>query len=149
MPLQQHGWTQTLSDSAKSAQKRKTNAIRYHFHVESKMGHKQTYLQNRNRLSVIENRHMLAKVLYVYIHTHTQVYRLDLILFSLFFLLKLGPDILPFVSPRLLCRIFLFNLNFCILSVEELLAQNNFSTPGTLVQDFFSLLDTSLVTTRR
>lgn len=70
---------------------------------------------------------------YMYIYTHTQVYRLDLILFSLFFLLKLGPDVLPFASPRLLCRIFLFSLNFCILSVEELHAQNNFSTPGTLV----------------
>ena len=43
------------------------------------MGHKQTYLQNRNRLSVIENRHMLAKVLYVYTHTHTHTHCISVI----------------------------------------------------------------------
>ena len=29
--------------------------------MESKLGHKQTYLQNRNRLTGIEKRHVVAK----------------------------------------------------------------------------------------
>ena len=32
--------------------KRKTNSICYHLYVESKIQHKSTYLQNRNRLVV-------------------------------------------------------------------------------------------------
>ena len=36
--------------------KRKTNTIRSHLHVESQIGHKWAYLQNRNRLIDTENR---------------------------------------------------------------------------------------------
>ena len=35
---------------------RKTNTTWYHLHVDSKMRHKWIYLQNRNRLTDIENR---------------------------------------------------------------------------------------------
>ena len=35
--------------------------IWYHIHVESKMRHKWTYLQNRNRLTDIENKLMVTK----------------------------------------------------------------------------------------
>ena len=35
---------------------RKTNIIWYHLHVESKIWHKWTYLQNKNRLPDIENK---------------------------------------------------------------------------------------------
>ena len=38
-----------------SKRKRKTNTTLYHLYVESKIWHKQTYLQNRNRLTDIEN----------------------------------------------------------------------------------------------
>ena len=41
--------------------KRKTNTIRYHLCVESKIWHKRTYLRNRNRLTDIENRLVVAK----------------------------------------------------------------------------------------
>ena len=37
------------------------NTIWYHLHVESKIRHKWTYLQNRNRLTDIENRLVVAK----------------------------------------------------------------------------------------
>ena len=40
---------------------RKRNTIRYHIHVESKISHKWTYLWNRNRLTYIENRCVVAK----------------------------------------------------------------------------------------
>ena len=43
------------------SQKRKTNTIWYHLYVESKIVHKWTYLLNRNRLTDIENRVMVAK----------------------------------------------------------------------------------------
>ena len=41
--------------------KRKTNIMGYHIYVESNIGHKWTYLQNRNRLIDIENRLVVAK----------------------------------------------------------------------------------------
>ena len=41
--------------------KRKTNTIWYHLHVESKIWHKWTYLQHRNRLMHRENRLVVAK----------------------------------------------------------------------------------------
>ena len=41
--------------------KRKTNTIRSHLHVQSKIGHKWAYLQNRNRLIDTENRLVVAK----------------------------------------------------------------------------------------
>ena len=41
--------------------KRKTNTIWYHLYVESKIRHKWTYLRNRNRLTDIENRLVVAK----------------------------------------------------------------------------------------
>ena len=40
---------------------RKTNIIWYHFYVKSKMWYKLTYLWNKNRLTVIENRIVVAK----------------------------------------------------------------------------------------
>ena len=40
---------------------RKTNIIWYHLYVESKIRHKWTYLWNRNRLTDIENRLVVAK----------------------------------------------------------------------------------------
>ena len=43
------------------SQKRKTNSIWYHLYVESKIWHYWTYLQNRNRLTDIENRLGVAK----------------------------------------------------------------------------------------
>ena len=39
----------------------KTNTIRYHLYVESKIWYKWTYLQNRNRLRDIENKLMVTK----------------------------------------------------------------------------------------
>ena len=39
--------------------KMNTNTIGYHLYVESKMWHKQTYLQNRNRLKDAENRFVI------------------------------------------------------------------------------------------
>ena len=41
--------------------KRKTNTIWYHLYVESEMWHRWTYLWNRNRLTDIENRLVVAK----------------------------------------------------------------------------------------
>ena len=41
--------------------KRKTNTIRSHLHVESKIGHKWAYLQNRNRPIDTENRLVVVK----------------------------------------------------------------------------------------
>ena len=41
--------------------KRKTNTIWYHLYVESKIWHKWTCLQNRNRLTDIENRLVVAE----------------------------------------------------------------------------------------
>ena len=41
--------------------KRKTSTIRYRLHVESKIWHKWTYLQNRNRLTDMENKLVVAK----------------------------------------------------------------------------------------
>ena len=41
---------------------RKTNTIWYHLHVESKIWHKCTYLQNRNRPTDVEIRRVVAKV---------------------------------------------------------------------------------------
>ena len=41
--------------------KRKTNIIWYHLHVEPKLWHKSTYLWNRNRLMNTENRLVVAK----------------------------------------------------------------------------------------
>ena len=43
------------------SQKQKDNYHWYHLYVESKIWHKWTYLQNRNRLIDIENRLVLAK----------------------------------------------------------------------------------------
>ena len=42
--------------------KRKTNTIRYHLYMEYKIWHQRTFLQNRNRLTGIENRFVVAKV---------------------------------------------------------------------------------------
>ena len=42
--------------------KRKTNTIWYHLYVESKIRHKWPYLRNRNILTVIENRLLVAKL---------------------------------------------------------------------------------------
>ena len=41
--------------------KRKANTIWYHLYVKSKIWHKWTYLQTRNRLTDIENRPVVAK----------------------------------------------------------------------------------------
>ena len=40
---------------------KETNTIWYHLYVESKIWHKWTYLQNRNRLTDIENKFMVTK----------------------------------------------------------------------------------------
>ena len=40
---------------------RKINAVWYHLYVESKIGYKWPYLQNRNRLTDIKNRYEDAK----------------------------------------------------------------------------------------
>ena len=45
----------------KYVRKRKTNSIRYRLYVETKIWHKWTYLQNRNRLTDMENRFVVAK----------------------------------------------------------------------------------------
>ena len=45
----------------KSIRKRKTDSICYHLYVESKVLHIGTFLQNRNRLTDIENRLVFAK----------------------------------------------------------------------------------------
>ena len=47
--------------STKNIFVRKTNTIWYHLHVEPKMWHKWTYLQNINRLTDIENRLVVAR----------------------------------------------------------------------------------------
>ena len=41
--------------------KRKTNTRGYHLYVESKIRHKWTYLRNRNRLTDVENRAVVAR----------------------------------------------------------------------------------------
>ena len=41
--------------------KRKTNIIWYHLYVESKIWHKWSYLQNRNRLTDVEDKFMITK----------------------------------------------------------------------------------------
>ena len=43
------------------SQKKKTNTTWYHLYVESKLGHKWAYLQNRNRLPDTENRLVVVK----------------------------------------------------------------------------------------
>ena len=43
------------------SQKRKINIIWYHIYVESKIRHRGTYLQKRNRCSDIESKLMFAK----------------------------------------------------------------------------------------
>ena len=48
-------WSKSLS------RKRKTNAIWYHLHVEPNTWHKWTYPWNRNQLTDIENRPVVAK----------------------------------------------------------------------------------------
>ena len=45
----------------REVRKRKTNTIWYHLYVESKIWHKRTYLQDRNRLTDIKNRLVFAK----------------------------------------------------------------------------------------
>ena len=45
----------------KKKRERKINTIWYSLHVESKIWHKQTYLGNKNRLTDIENRFVIAK----------------------------------------------------------------------------------------
>ena len=47
--------------TVKVVRNRKTNAVWYHLYVESKIWHRRTYLQNRNRLTDIENRLMVVK----------------------------------------------------------------------------------------
>ena len=47
-------------DSHTKQSKRKTNTIWYHLHVGSKIWHKWTYLQNRNRLTDTEKRLVVA-----------------------------------------------------------------------------------------
>ena len=47
--------------SQKEKDKRKTNTIWYLLYVQSKTWHKWSYLQNRNRLTNIENRLVVAK----------------------------------------------------------------------------------------
>ena len=41
--------------------KRKTNTVRYHLHVESKIWYKSIYLRNKNRLTDTDNRLVVAK----------------------------------------------------------------------------------------
>ena len=48
-------WSKSLS------RKRKTNTIWYHLHVEPKIWHKWTYPWNRNQLTDIENKPLVAK----------------------------------------------------------------------------------------
>ena len=43
-----------------SKSERKANIIGYHLHVESKIRHKSTHLQNKNRVTGIENRLVVA-----------------------------------------------------------------------------------------
>ena len=50
-----------ISQWVTQVRKRKTNTIWYHLHVESKIWHKRTYLQNRKRLTDIQNRFVVAK----------------------------------------------------------------------------------------
>ena len=59
--LQQHGWTWRLSLLCEEVRKRKTITVWYHSYVESQIWHKRTYLQNRNRLTDMENRLVFAK----------------------------------------------------------------------------------------
>ena len=47
--------------SEESQKEKKKNTLWYHFYVESKIWHKWTYLQNRNRFMVIKNRLVIAK----------------------------------------------------------------------------------------
>ena len=43
------------------SQKEKTNTMRYHLYVDTKIWHKWTFLQNRNRLMNMESRHVVTK----------------------------------------------------------------------------------------
>ena len=51
----------TRSSHTKWSQKEKDNTICYHFYVESKLWHTWTYLENRNRLTDVENTLVVAK----------------------------------------------------------------------------------------
>ena len=55
-------WMQLEIVILSEVRKRKTNTIRYHLYVEAKIGHKWTYLWNRNRIMDTENRLVVAKV---------------------------------------------------------------------------------------
>ena len=55
-------WTQLgIIILSEVGQERQTNTIWYHLHVESKVWHKWIYLQNKNRLTDIENSLVIAK----------------------------------------------------------------------------------------
>ena len=54
----QHEWTLSYEDEVSQ---RKTNIIWYHLYVESKKWYKWIYLQNRNRVTDVENKLMVTK----------------------------------------------------------------------------------------
>ena len=56
-----NGPTDYYTKWSKSERLKKKNTVWYHLHVKSKIQHKQTYLLNRNRLTNIENRLVVAK----------------------------------------------------------------------------------------
>ena len=58
--LQQHGMQLEILILSEVSQK-ETNTIWYHLHMESKICYKWTYLWNRNRLTDIEDRLIVAK----------------------------------------------------------------------------------------
>ena len=51
----------TRDSHTKSFRKRNTNTIQYHLYVESKIGHKRNYLQDRSRFTDKDNRLVVAK----------------------------------------------------------------------------------------
>ena len=54
-------WIQLEIIILSEVRKRKKNTLWYRLYMESKMWHKRTYLQNRNRLKDTENRLVVAK----------------------------------------------------------------------------------------
>ena len=58
--LRKRKTNEVKSDRESEVRKRKTNTIWYHIYVESKIWHKWTSLQNRNKLINLENRLVFA-----------------------------------------------------------------------------------------
>ena len=53
-------WMDLELNILNEVRQRKTNILWYHLYVESRIGHKKTYLQNRNRLTDIGNSLVVA-----------------------------------------------------------------------------------------